>query len=59
MANFEFPHLGGPARLSWMSTVLDSWKLGPGDLLVFVPWPIPQASYHSRLFGYFSLSPPG
>ena len=30
----------------WMSAALDSLKLGPGDLLVFVPWTIPQASYH-------------
>ena len=30
-----------PVWLVWMSAALDSWKLGPGDLLVFVPWPPP------------------
>ena len=37
-----------------MSTVVDSWKLGPGDLLVSVPWP----TFHRRLTtqGYLCVS---
>ena len=37
-----------------MPAALGSWKLGPGDLLVFVPWPTPWASYHLRSPVYFS-----
>ena len=47
-------HWGGPAWLAWMSAVL----LGPGDLLVFVPSPLPWASYHlSSLVCFSSLLP--
>ena len=38
-----------------MSAALDSWKLGPRDLVVFVPWPTPWVSYHLRLPGCYSL----
>ena len=26
--------------MAWMSGALGSWKLGPGDLLVFIPWKV-------------------
>ena len=42
--------------MAWMSAALDSLKLGPGDLLVFVSWPTPWVSYHVRLSVFLTVS---
>ena len=58
MANFWIYSLRRSCLVSVVVSCSRFIKTRSGDLFVFVPWPIPWVSYHSRLFECLSLSPP-